>query len=376
MLRPVPAQPGVLLDALAAALDGGPAVLPLPARPDTVLAALRPDEPLEHDDVALVVPTSGSTGEPKGVLLSGSALRASAGATSARLGGPGQWLLAIPPTHIGGLQVLVRSLLAGTAPVPMPERPFTAAAFVAATDTLTGDRRYVSLVPTQLHRLLPDGPAREALRTYDAVLLGGAATPAALVTAAGEAGVRVVTTYGMSETAGGCVYDGTPLAGVRVSLHDGLIRVSGPVLASGYRLRPDLTAQVFIDGELRTSDLGALAPDGTLTVLGRADDVIVTGGVKVAPATVEAALEQHAAVAQAGVVGVPDDEWGERVVACVVLRAPLSLEDAREHVAQTLPRSWAPRELRVIDALPMLVTGKLDRAALRSTGRPRTRQGT
>jgi O-succinylbenzoic acid--CoA ligase len=376
-LRAVPAQARLLLPALAAALDGsGPAVLPLPPQPDRVLAALRPGEPLEDDGVALVVPTSGSTGEPKGVLLSAAALRASGEATSARLGGPARWLLALPPTHIGGLQVLVRSLLAGTDPVLLPDAPFTAGAFVAATGLLGGGRRCVSLVPTQLRRLLEDAPATAALSTYDAVLLGGAAARAALLSAAREAGVRVVTTYGMSETAGGCVYDGLPLDGVRVAVHDGLIRLAGPVLASGYRLRPDLTAEAFSGGEFRTSDVGVLGPDGLLTVLGRADDVIVSGGEKVPPAAVEAALEKHASVVEAGVVGVPDDEWGERVVAFVVLRGPLSPTEARAQVARSLPRTWAPRELREVEQLPLLPTGKIDRAALRSGSRPTTRLGT
>ncbi len=363
MLRVVPATAAALLPALAAALDGsGPAVLPLPEAPGRVLAALRPDEPLEHDDVALVVPTSGSTGEPKGVLLTAANLRASATATAHRLGGHGTWLLAIPPTHVGGVQVLVRSLLAGTDPQVLPAGPFTAAAFAEATGRLTGERRFVSLVPTQLRRLLADAP--DALRPYDAVLLGGAAAPPALLAAARDAGARVVTTYGMSETSGGCVYAGVPLDGVRVDLQDGRVRLSGPVVARGYRLRPDLTAEAFTADAFTTGDLGRL-DGGVLQVLGRADDVIVTGGEKVPPAAVEAALETHPSVVEAAVAGVPDDEWGERTAAFVVLRAPLTLEQAREHVARTLPRSWAPRALHELDALPLLGSGKPDRAALR-----------
>ena len=348
-----------LLPALAAALDGGPAVVPEVA--PEVLAALRPDEPLEHDDVALVVPTSGSTGEPKGVLLSAGNLRSSALATADRLGGHGQWLLAIPPTHVGGLQVLVRSLLAGTTPVVLPPGPFEAAAFAEATARLTGARRYVSLVPTQLRRLLADPGA---VRAYDAVLLGGAAAPAALLDRARAAGVRVVTTYGMSETSGGCVYDGVPLDGVRVRVDGGRVRLGGPVVARGYRLRPDLTAAAFDGDVFTTSDLGRL-DGGVLTVLGRADDVLVSGGENVAPLAVEAALESHPSVVEAAVTGVPDDEWGTRVVALVVLREPLTLGEARDHVAAVLPRSWAPRALREVDALPLLASGKLDRAALR-----------
>ena len=355
-MRPLLAAPATL-ERLAAALDGtGPALLP--TTEPRVLAALRPDEPLEHDDVAVVVPTSGSTGEPKGALLTAGNLRASAEATAAVVG-EGQWLLAIPTTHIGGLQVLVRSLLAGTLPVLL-QGPTTVEAFEAATARLDGPVRLVSLVPTQLRRLL----ASPALLSYDAVLLGAAAAPPALLAAAREAGVRVVTTYGMSETSGGCVYDGRPLAGVTVETGE-RIRLSGPVVARGYRLRPDLSAAAFDGDTFTTADVGHWDGD-RLVVQGRADDVVVTGGEKVAPSAVEAVLAEHPAVADAAVVGVPDDEWGARVVAVVVLRpgASLSLEQARAHVAAVLPRAAAPRELRVVPALPLLASGKIDRISL------------
>jgi O-succinylbenzoic acid--CoA ligase len=341
---------------VAAALDGtGPPLLT--STEPRVLAALRPDEPLEHDDVAVVVPTSGSTGEPKGVLLTAACLQASA-AASAQVLGEGQWLLAIPPTHVGGLQVLVRSLRAGTDPVLL-EGPTTVAAFEAATARLTGPRRLVSLVPTQLRRLL----GSPALAEYDAVLLGGAAAPAELLEAARRAGVRVVTTYGMSETSGGCVYDGVPLPGVQVEAGE-RIRLRGPVVARGYRLRPDLTADLFDGDSFLTSDTGVLV-DGRLVVHGRTDDVVVTGGEKVAPAAVEAVLGSHPSVAEVAVVGVDDEEWGRRVVAAVVLHGPLTLDEARDWVAERLPRSHAPRELRVVDALPLLPSGKIDRMGLR-----------
>jgi O-succinylbenzoic acid--CoA ligase len=159
------------------------------------------------------------------------------------------------------------------------------------------------------------------------------------------------------------VYDGVPLEGVSVELVDGRVRLRGPVVARGYRLRQD---PAFDGDAFTTSDLGRLLPDGRLQVLGRADDVVVTGGEKVPPAAVEAAIEAHPSVVEAAVVGVPDEEWGERVVAYAVLRAALSLEQVRDHVAASLPRVFAPRELRVVDALPLLASGKVDRAALRS----------
>jgi o-succinylbenzoate---CoA ligase len=344
------------LDLLSAALDGsGPALLP--STEARVLQALRAQEPVD-DAVAVVVPTSGSTGVPKGVLLSAAALRASAAATADRLGGPGQWLLALPASHIGGLQVLVRSLLAGTTPVELAG-PTSRASFEAAAGRMSGERRYVSLVPTQLQRLL----ASPSLHAFDAVLLGGAAAPAELLAAARAAGVRVVTTYGMTETSGGCVYDGVPLDGVEVAVGQGpgsgRIRIRGPVLAQAYRSGP-LRDE---DGWFCTADVGEWR-DGRLVVHGRADDLVVTGGEKVAPAAVEAELRHHPSVADVAVVGVPDAEWGQRVVAVVVLRGPLSLQEARDVVAGPLPRPAAPRELRVVDALPLLASGKVDRVRL------------
>ncbi len=365
----------VLRPALAAALDGsGPAVVPVPAT-DTavrtrVLAAVRPDEGCDPR-AAVLVATSGSTGEPKGVLLGGSALRASAEGTHSSLGGPGQWLLTLPATHIAGLQVVLRSMLAGTEPVVLDgSERFTAERFVTATEALSGSRRYTSLVPTQLGRLVDaGGAALRALSTYDAVLVGGAAASPSVVTAARDAGARVVLTYGMTETCGGCVYDRRPLPGVSVSVDVGgvgRIRLSGPVLALGYHRRPHLTAAAFVDGAFLTGDLGRVRPDGSLDVLGRADDVIVTGGVKVASAAVEAVLAACDGVGECAVVGVPDQEWGHRVVAFVVARAtpPLRPEALRRAVADELGRAWAPREVVVVRALPVLPSGKVDRAAL------------
>lgn len=367
------------LPVLAAALDGsGPAVLPLPTGTEgaRIAAALRPDVPLEDNSVAVVIATSGSTGEPKGALLSADALLASVAATHARLGGAGSWLLALPPTRIAGLQVLVRSLLAGTEPVLLdPSAAGDPAAFAAATRLVPGPRRYTALVPTQLRRLLDAGGAAvEALGAYDGVLVGGAAAPGGLVERARAAGVPAIRTYGTTETCGGCVYDGTPLDGVSWDLaEDGRVRLRGPVLARGYRLRPDLTDEVFVDGVFVTGDLGRPAPDGRLQVLGRADDVVVTGGEKVAPLSVEEALAGHPGVAEAAVAGRPDAEWGQRVVAYVVPRDPASpptLAQLRDCVADRLPRAWAPRELVLVERLPVLPSGKLDRASL-SDGRGR-----
>ncbi|GAA3152476.1 o-succinylbenzoate--CoA ligase [Planomonospora alba] len=371
-LHAVTLPPGPeLFRAVAAALDGdGPALLPLaPGLPApalrAALAALRPTrldgrpcpdgEPVPPE-VAVVIATSGTTGAPKGVQLSAAALRASASASLARLGaGPGErWLCCLPPSHVSGLQVLVRSLLGGTEPVV--HGGFDPRA------VLGSGAEHVSLVPTQLRRLLAVSADLSVFRT---ILLGGAAAPPGLLAEARAAGARVVTTYGMSETCGGCVYDGRPLDNVDLLIgDDGRIRLGGPVLFSGYRLRPDLTAAARDGGWFVTSDLGEL-DGGRLRVLGRADDVINTGGEKVVAAAVASVVAEHPAVTDAAVVGRPDPEWGERVVAVVASPAPPSLAELRAFVKERLPAYAAPAELVVLPELPLLPNGKPDLAALR-----------
>jgi O-succinylbenzoic acid--CoA ligase len=348
--------------ALRNCLDGGSplAVLPAGTGPaDTARALLRPDEPLEPG-TDLVVVTSGSTGGGRGVLLSATALRASATATLTRLGGPGSWLLALPTSAIGGLQVLIRSALADREPALLArgESPAAAAARLPA-----GDRRYTALVPTQLRRYLADEP--DALAAFDGVLVGGAATDRALLDEARAAGVQVRTTYGMSETAGGCVYDGVPLDGVSVRVAEG-VELSGPVLAHGYRRDPAATAEAFVGGWFRTRDAGSLSPTGTLAVHGRLDDVVISGGVNVSPQAVEAALREHPSVADAVVTGLPDPEWGQRVVTAVVPApgAVPDLAELRPWITARLGAAAAPRELTLVDAVPTLHTGKPDRRAV------------
>jgi O-succinylbenzoic acid--CoA ligase len=350
------------LDAVRAALDGRSPVAVLPDGPPAVVeaarTALRPEEPLEPG-ADLVVVTSGSTGRGRGVLLSAAALRASATATHARLGGPGAWLLALPVSAIAGLQVLCRSVLAGTRPEVLAKGEPLA----DAVRRMPQARRYTALVPTQLRRFLDEEPA--ALGSFDAVLVGGAATDAGLLARARTAGVSVVTTYGMTETAGGCVYDGQPLDGVRVRVTDG-VELAGPTLALGYRLDPAATEAAFAGGWFRTRDAGTLDVDGRLTVTGRLDDVVITGGVNVAPGAVETVLREHPDVADAVVFGRPDATWGHRVVATVVPTpgATPALPELREWVSDRLGRPAAPRQLHVLDALPLLHTGKPDRRAV------------
>ncbi|CAB4919688.1 unannotated protein [freshwater metagenome] len=369
-LVPAPALGPAVLDdvwpAVRAALDGDAPLAVLPAGEGPAAAAraaLRPEEPLE-DGADLVVVTSGSTGTPRGVLLSAGAVRASATATLDRLGGPGSWLLALPVSAVAGLQVLARSALAGTTPTVLgPGDRLTDA--VAA---MPAGRRYTALVPTQLRRALAAEP--DALRALDAVLVGGAATDPDLLAAARDAGVAVVTTYGMSETAGGCVYDGVPLDGVAVRIVHGGIELAGPQLALGYRLDPAATAAAFTtdaDGRrwFRTQDVGTLDGD-RLTVHGRLDDVVVTGGVNVSPQAVEGALRAHPTVADAVVTGRPDPEWGARVVAAVVPApgAVPELAALRSWVAERLGAPAAPKELHLVAAVPLLHTGKPDRRAV------------
>jgi O-succinylbenzoic acid--CoA ligase len=298
----------------------------------------------------LLIETSGSTGRPKRVALSRDAVVASARATHDRLGGPGRWTLLLPPSYVAGVQVIVRAMLAG-AP---PDQALTAGS----------ERSYVSVVPTQLGRML-DAPARlELLRGYDTVLVGGASFDPALRARATDAGVRVLATYGMSETAGGCVYDGLPLDGVAVKIGaDGLVRLAGPVLFDGYDGDPDLTASVLEGGWFVTSDLGEIDHDGRLRVLGRADDMVTSGGVKVPASAVARRLRTHPSVTAAEVVGVPDAEWGQRVVAVVV--GDLGLDEARDWVSAEHPRAWAPREVVAVDEIPLLDNGKVDRLALK-----------
>jgi len=389
----LPATATGLLRRVGEALDGGPAVVPLPRLGP---AALPPA-------TALVVRTSGSTGAAREVALSADALRASATATQTRLGDPGRWVLSLPPTHVAGLQVVVRAVLSARAGVPASltvgdGAPFTPPGLAALLAPALADAApvYVSLVPTQLHRVLAaaddgDPAGLDALARCSTVLLGGAATPPALLARATDAGVRVVRTYGMSETAGGCVYDGVPLDGVRVRVSasggdtagPGVVALSGPVLATEYVGDPVATAAAFraeADGSrwFVTSDLGRLTGAGVLAVLGRADDAVVTGGVNVAPAPVEALLGELAPVvlgagAEACVVGVPDAEWGEAVVAVLALPGTDdglrtvdgdTLARVRAEVAARLGPPSAPRQVYVTGSLPLRGPGKVDRRAV------------
>ncbi|MFI9839670.1 AMP-binding protein [Nonomuraea sp. NPDC051941] len=368
-LHAIVQPPGpALYTAICDALSGeGPAVLPLaPGQSEAALAALRPthaDGALQSDgegvpsDVAVVIATSGSTGAPKGVMLSAAALRASAAASLRHVAASKgeRWLCCLPVSHIAGLQVLVRALLSESEPIIH--------ARFDPHEVLGSGADHVSLVPTQLHRLVELGADLSVFRT---ILLGGAAPRPGLLERARGLGARIVTTYGMSETCGGCVYDGRPLHNVEVKIgEDGLIRISGAVLFSGYRFG---AADPFDGDWFRTSDLGEMA-GGRLRVLGRADDVINTGGEKVVAGAVAQVLGTHPEVADVAVIGTPDAEWGELVTAIVVPAnpdTPLTLPQLRAFCRDRLPPHAAPRSLRLVPQLPLLPNGKTDFVRLRA----------
>jgi O-succinylbenzoic acid--CoA ligase len=302
----------------------------------------------------LVVPTAGSTGQPKLVELSRSTLEAAASASNRRLdAGPDDgWLCCLPLSHIAGLGIVVRTLVSGSELIVHD-------AF-DPHEVASCDAAFTSVVPTMLVRLLDAGVD---LARFKAILVGGAHVPPGLLERARACGAHVVTTYGMTESCGGVIYDGFPLEGVSVELEDdGRIRLAGATLMTGYLGDPVATESVLRDGWFRTSDSGELDSRGALQVVGRIDDVIITGGENVYPTEVEGLLETHEAVAEALVTSLPDDRWGERVVAFVILRSPAGEDELKDHVASRAARHKVPKEISFVDDLPRLPSGKLRRA--------------
>lgn len=386
------------------------------------------------EPIALVVGTSGSTGTPKRTALTARALAASAAATEDFFGSnsdaASQWLLALPAHYIAGAQVLARSVLAGTAPViarsVIEPVHFSPEVFLQAVERMSSARRFISLVPTQLHKLLESADAdphlgaeiHEALGSFTGILLGGAPASADLLAAATALGLNTVTTYGSAETAGGCVYSGSVLPGVRVKLvpeegmpavpdtggepaQVGRIWISGAHLASGYIGDAARTAEHFFsaaDGTrwYRTDDYGLLSPaaapdsnkncsEQRLQVLGRSDDVLISGGVKISARAVATVLEEHPTVREACVVGLPDARWGTAIAAAVTLvpsagaaaAAAASAENRpalneelcallRARCAEKLGAPAAPKQLSILPDFPLTSTGKPDRAEIYS----------
>jgi O-succinylbenzoic acid--CoA ligase len=354
-LRVVAPGPDVLPH-LRAALAGGDAIL---------VGASSDDLPPEVEQrVALVVETSGSTGRPKRVALSADAVLANAAASESALGGPGQWVLALPTHYIAGLNVLARSIAAQIDPVTVEGEHFTAAAFLAATDRMSIPERFTALVPAQLATLLDDPAASSALAQFQRVLVGGQATPPGLLERAALAGVTVTRSYGSSETSGGCVYDGSPIGQTEVRVVDGEVQLGGPTIAEGYLGDRALTAARFLD-ELgmrwfRTADAGTYE-DGRLRITGRLDDVIISGGVKVSLGAVERLLREHG-LEDAVVVSAPDEKWGEVPVA--VTASDVDAAPALAAIEAALGAAARPQLRRGSD-IPMLPSGKPDRVTLR-----------
>ncbi len=305
-----------------------------------ICRAMRVGEEIDDGD-ALVVATSGSTGKPKGVVLTHDAIAASAEATSRRLevAGDDHWLACLPLSHVGGLSVVTRALHTGTRLTVLP-------GFDAAVVTDVG-ASLVSLVATALQRIDPT--------IFRTIVLGGSRPPA-------DRPANTVTTYGMTETGSGVVYDGRPLDGVEVRIDgDREVWLRGPMMMRCYR---DGTDPFDADGWLPTGDLGRWLDDGRLHVDGRRGDLIITGGENVWPEAVEAILATHPAVADVMVRGVSDDEWGQLVEAVIVATAAApTLQSLRDHVKRTAPAFMAPRSLVLVDALPRTALGKLRRTS-------------
>ena len=380
-VAPGPAGIEAARSALVARMDGDGApfaLIPQPSRHVTedyarmVRECVRPDEPVEDDDTALVAATSGSTGAPRGVLVTRANLRSAVEAAWEHI--PGlqacSWVLALPVTSIGGFGAIVRATLAGTALHALPSVGGAAAFRVEDLLALEVTEPFaISIVPTQLSDILESPAATEWLSRATSVLVGAAATPEALATRARESGVSLVTTYGMTETTGGCVYDGVPLPGVRIELvDDGRIDIIGPQVAAGYRGLPHETAESFAGvapaRRFHTADHGQWH-EGRLRIAGRIDDVVTVHGVNVALGAVESIVRSELGVRDAAVVAVPDDRQGNRLVAFVVMADPAGLPAIAPLVAERLGGAARP-EVITIDALPMLPSGKIDRLALRT----------
>ncbi|MFM6939498.1 MAG: AMP-binding protein [Rhodoluna sp.] len=330
-----------------------------------------PDE--VESGVGLIVETSGSSGKPKRVTLSREAILASANASQLRLGGPGQWLLALPINFVAGANVLIRSLVADTQPVLMNTSvPFTAEAFARSASLMNGARRYASVVPTQLARLAaaiddPFSPSGKndfllaQLRKFDAILVGGQAPQDEVIDRLSALGVKIITTYGMTETCGGCVYDGVPLDGVKVDLVGNRIEISGKVLATEIA---DDSGVHQIGERYITNDLGEFDENGKLNVLGRIDRVIVSGGLKISLDRVEELARAVPGVAELAATAIADSEWGQRV-GIVYLGSPEVADEIALALANDLGPAGKPVRVVRTDGVPKLPSGKHDLQAIR-----------
>jgi o-succinylbenzoate---CoA ligase len=347
---------------------------------DQAASVLQPAQPIEDPRTRLIMLTSGSTGDPKGVCLSRESIVSSAALVTGRYpedhDAPG--IIALPVTSAGGLGVLIRAILGDTAVVTVPTigggGTFTATVFCDAVAPVLDQGPVVSLVPTQLAILMEHARSREVLTRMRRILLGGAAASADLLRKAGDSGINAVVTYGMTETCGGCVHNGVPLDGVDVQVDaGGRIHLSGPMVAHGYRLRPEESRESFTSHTFHTGDVGAWR-DGRLSVLGRIDDIVQVKGVNVGLGAVEGVLLEHPRVVDAVVVAVPDERDGSRLIACIVANPAGTAESktpapettdlsAQLHmlVRAALGSPAVPYDIRQVRVLPYLPNGKIDR---------------
>lgn len=392
-LTRIPVPPGAagvlaLIEPLRQALDGtGPAIAPIPTISastsneyvSALLKATRPgdsSQPLESEEVAVVMATSGSTQNPKGVLHTAASLTALTRAALGEVQSTPQWIAALPVTSMGGLNVLIRSLGTGLDPIPVASvggaAPFTPQAFndaFAAALLRSSDVR-VSLVAAQLRRLLADTQSSAALQQCSQILIGGGPLPLATAEAARAVEIALTTTYGATETAGGCVFNGIPLdrVGVEINELDAQIILAGPMVALGYRCAPELSARQFVNGAYRTGDTGTFA--GTLHVTGRLDDVVTINGVNVAVQAVEDALTNIGNVHSCAVVTEIDASGENQLFAAVTLASSnfnaeeLKLE-LRAAIRESLGSAAVPRYFAILEQLPMLPNGKVDQRTLK-----------
>ena len=387
-LTRVPIAPGPeglnrLLPHLTTALDGsGPAIAPVPVVSPTcsqdyvasVLAAVHADDsshPLESDDIALVVATSGSTGNPKGVLLAADTL--APGTAAANEGSAqAQWIAALPVYSMGGLNVVVRALAADRDPIAVGSlggaSPFTAEAFASAVNKATRHAADVrtSLVPAQLARLLASDEGIDALQACTQILIGGAPTRTSLMDACRELDITAITTYGSTETGGGCVFDGLAIPGARVEIVDGRVVIRGAVVARGYRCDQKATRESFHEGVYLTQDVGVFSDDGRLRITGRIDDVVIINGINVSPDAIAHVLADLPDVVAASVVAVSDANSEPYLVAFLEPREEVDDITVRacQAVHEALGRPAVPRHVVCLDQLPHLPNGKVDRALL------------
>ena len=345
------------LIALADALAGTQAVFITAPETNGLMPEVHGLPAQVDDHIALIVESSGSTGTPKRITLSRTALLASSAASDLALGGPGQWLLALPINYIAGINVLLRSLNADTQPVIMNTSvPFTPEAFAVSANFMTAERRYVSLVPTQLQRLVSACAIDEfllaKLRRFNAILLGGQATDPQLLKDSLALGLNIVLSYGMAETAGGVVYNGRPLSGVQVRVSsDGVLEIAGPTLAEG------------CGPWYRTSDLGQINEDGRVSVIGRTNRVLISGGLKVSLDSIEAVVRQIGGVVDVATIAVKNLEWGERA-AVVYVGSPEVADYIAADVFDHLGPVAKPVRVIRVDAIPRLTSGKTDYVTL------------